>query len=59
MEADSVKNTSTDDGSSQTRVVPGRKKKDGVSSSCPAHICHLEGKVTICIPVQTVLVLSG
>ena len=47
-----VKSTSTDDGVCQKRVYGGGKSKE--STSRPVRTCHLEGKVTICIPVHTV-----
>ena len=49
-----VKNTSTDDGICQKRVYGGGKSKE--STSQLVCTCHLEGKVTICILVHTVLV---
>ena len=47
-----VKSTSTDDGVCQKRVYGGGKSKE--STSRPVRTCHLESKVTICIPVHTV-----
>ena len=49
-----VKNTSTDDGICQKRVYGGGKSKE--STSQLVCTCHLEGEVTVCIPVHTVLV---
>jgi hypothetical protein len=55
-EAGSVKSTSTDDGGSQKRVPGGKGNEASVSQPRPARTCHLEGKVTVCVPVQLVLV---
>jgi hypothetical protein len=55
-EAGPVKSTSTDDGVSQKRVPGGRKNEASIFQPRQARTCHLEGKVTVCVPVRTVLV---